>query len=433
MLGTPGGKDAPVRLVDSLTFFDVSAGFALKDRFEIAVGMPMSIATGQQATSLDPALGSALSGFAAGDLRVVPKYSFFSRDQAFQLAATLPISLPTGNRSALRGGGPVSASPRVIAELVTPFLRLVANLGFTFRTAEPRLLNLRVGQEFTFGVGGEVPLVGKENVLSLQFALTGAVGFANSGAAGAPVDAVGGLKYRLGNRLAFELGAGGGLSSGWGAPRWMIVGGFSYQHPPLSFPAAAPRDDATAPSQQSGKAEADAFAVARPPAATRLASPASEASTAPAEKAVAFLDTDGDGVADTDDKCPNEKETINGVKDTDGCADPGEGKVSFTAGKFQLRGKLEFFPRSAELTPATMSLLSQFALLLRANPDKRVRFDVFVTEMDTSKSNAVMSNERLTVLTRALMNEGVAASRIKGVAHGMERPLEPSNVEVSAF
>ena len=34
-----------------------------------------------------------------------------------------------------------------------------------------------------------------------------------------------------------------------------------------------------------------------------------------------ITDTDGDGIADTNDACPTQKETVNGYKDTDGCPD----------------------------------------------------------------------------------------------------------------
>jgi outer membrane protein OmpA-like peptidoglycan-associated protein len=319
-------------------------------------------------------------------------------------------------------------SPRAMAELTLPILRLVANVGFNFRTSEPRLLNLRVGQEFTWAFGGEFPLFGNQNALLLQVSVTGAVGFANSGVAGNPVDALAGVKYRIGDRFAIELGAGGGLTRGWGAPRWLVVAGLSYQHTPLPLPASWTKSEEPAKPTDTPAREVDTWAVAKPEPKPTEAKPAE-----PARPAVAFLDADRDGVADADDKCPSERETINGNQDGDGCPDPGEGKVSLVGGKLQLRAKVEFTPRKAQPNPATEGLLKQLALLLKANPDKKVRFDVFVTEMDTSNANAAMSTERLEALTKLLSAEGVAAGRIKGVAHGMERPLEASSVEVAVY
>ena len=42
---------------------------------------------------------------------------------------------------------------------------------------------------------------------------------------------------------------------------------------------------------------------------------------------VASVDTDGDGITDSNDKCPTKAETVNGFKDTDGCPDVDEKKA----------------------------------------------------------------------------------------------------------
>ncbi|MDP1914940.1 MAG: tandem-95 repeat protein [Myxococcales bacterium] len=429
VLGTPGGRDTQVRLVDELTFFDLSLGLAIKDQFEIALAMPMSIARTQDATTLDPSLGANINGFSAGDLRISPKYAIFPRDRAFQVAVAMPISLPTGNKAAFRGGGPVMIAPRVMAELTLPILRLVANAGFAFRTAEQRLLNLRVGQEFTWGFGGEFPLFGNQNTLLLQVSVTGAVGFANSGQAGNPVDALAGVKYRIGDRFSIELGAGGGLTRGWAAPRWTVVAGLSYQHTPIPLPGDAKPTET--PVIENKKPEVDTWAVAP---STKSEPPKKvEPVEAPSKPVVAFVDADKDGVADKDDKCPTEKETINGNLDGDGCPDPGDAKVALVGTKLQLRSRLDFLAKKEKPTPASENVLRQLALLLKANPNTRVRFDVFVTDQATRGESESLSERRAEALRLFIENEGVAPGRIQSNPRGMERPLDPSSVEVNVY
>jgi outer membrane protein OmpA-like peptidoglycan-associated protein len=426
VLGTPGGRDSLVRLVDELTFFDLSLGLAIKDHFEIAVAMPVSVARTQDASTLDPALGSNINGLSAGDLRIAPKYALLPRNGALQLAVAMPFSLPTGNKAAFRGGGPVMIAPRFVAELTLPILRLVANAGFAFRTAEQRLLNLRVGQEFTWGFGGEFPLFGNQNTLLLQVSLTGAIGFANSGQAGNPVDALAGVKYRVADRFSIELGAGGGLTRGWGAPRWTVVAGLSYQHTPIPLPSDP--KDADRPPQA-----VDTWAVAPPkkPAPGKKVEPVK--GEEPAKSSLGFVDTDRDGVADADDKCPTEKETINGNLDGDGCPDPGEGKVALVGTKLQLRSRLDFLARQATPTPGTENVLRQLALVLKANPTTRVRFDVFVTDQASRDESEGMAQRRAEALRVFIEREGVAPGRIQSNPRGMERPLDPSNVEVNVY
>ncbi len=41
----------------------------------------------------------------------------------------------------------------------------------------------------------------------------------------------------------------------------------------------------------------------------------------PSQSVLATLDSDGDGINDDVDQCPNEPETYNGIEDTDGCPD----------------------------------------------------------------------------------------------------------------
>jgi uncharacterized repeat protein (TIGR01451 family) len=433
VLGTPGTRDVTARLVDSLTFFELSAGVAMKDHFELALAMPLSVARSQPGGTLDPALGAAIGAFSAGDLRIAPKYAFLPREGWLHLAATMPVSVPTGNKAAFRGGGPVLIAPRVVAEITLPILRLVANVGFTFRTAEQRFMNMRLGQEFTWGLGGEFPLFGSENRLVLQLSTTGSVGFAGAGEVGNPVDALAGVKYRIGDRFAVEVAAGAGLTRGFGSPRWMMTAGVSYQHTPLPiWQTPRPVEPEPGPQPFTNEPTRDPGPVARLPTdeARPLKAPDKQPDVAPL---FPFLDTDGDGVADVDDKCPGQKETINGSLDEDGCPDPGEGKVAIVANRVVLRAKLEFVPTKAEPSPATQGVLRQLALLLKANPRTRVKFNVFVTDQPSRGDNEAMSERRATALQDFLVKQGVAPSRVEAVPRGMERPLDPSSVEVIVY
>ena len=50
-------------------------------------------------------------------------------------------------------------------------------------------------------------------------------------------------------------------------------------------------------------------------------------------------DNDKDGVLDAKDKCPDEPETINGIKDKDGCPDKGAVKVLVTKDRIEIKDK----------------------------------------------------------------------------------------------
>lgn len=410
VLGVPGTNQTVVRLINDLTFIDLSLGVAVKDRFELAVALPLSIARGQFA--------EPLTGFAAGDLRVVPKFSFFEPDRALRVGLSMPLILPTGGASSFRGGGAVLIAPRALLELNVPAFRLVANAGFNVRTAEMRFMNLRVGHEFAWGIGGELPIF---SWLTLQAALTGAVAFQTVTSADVPVDVMAGVKYRLGQVLAFELGGGAGLTHGWASPKYQVVFGVSYQPAPVRLPESwfAPHDAAsfTRPERQDEKfvsrgAESETEALA-------LIDPGE-------------TDADRDGVVDARDKCPSEKENVNGVTDDDGCPEPPEG-IAIVKGKLQVNGRIEFVLKRATLTAPAEVMIKQLAAALRAHPEAKLHLDVVVTEFTTSAENAQLGAQRAWVLKDLLIREGVERRRIQTKARGVERVREASSVELTLF
>ena len=117
-----------------------------------------------------------------------------------------------------------------------------------------------------------------------------------------------------------------------------------------------------------------------------------------------FTDSDHDGVADVNDKCPGEKETI--------------------------KGRLEFQQKRATLNTPSESLVKQLAAVLRANPDAKLRIDVFVTDLNTLEENNQMSAQRAATVRELLIREGVERRRIQTRALGMQKPLDPSAVEL---
>ncbi len=432
LLGQVGSRDNALHLVESLTFFDVAIGLALKDHVELAVALPLSITRGQTATSLDSTLDQAWSGFGPGDLRIGLKYSLFARENAYQVGFSLPIAFPTGAAGSFRGGKAVAASPRVLGEVILPAVRIVANVGVTVRTAEVRFMNLAVLHQLDWGLGGEVPIAATGDALALQLSLTGAAPLGGMRAELTPVEALVGARYRLGSALAFSLGAGGGVTRGMGAPRFEVVGGITFQPGPIALPEW--NNGRRASSREWEAEERSAVEDAAPAQVARVdptpSAPPSPSLPPPPAREVPFFDADTDGVADAQDRCPTEKETINGVDDDDGCADKGDAKVRLANGKLTLRRSIDFLQGKATLTAEAESLVKQLALVLKANPGTRVRVDVYVTELDSIPANRKLSMERAQALSTLLQREGITGVRASVNALGTSRPLMPSMVEV---
>ncbi|MCP4499720.1 MAG: OmpA family protein [Deltaproteobacteria bacterium] len=87
-------------------------------------------------------------------------------------------------------------------------------------------------------------------------------------------------------------------------------------------------------------------------------------------------DKDEDGIPDYADKCPNKKETINGVDDEDGCPDKGKRLVIIRKGKIEINQRIYFATGKADIESRSFALLDQIALTLKATPRlKKIRIE----------------------------------------------------------
>src|SRR5439155_1725025 len=102
-------------------------------------------------------------------------------------------------------------------------------------------------------------------------------------------------------------------------------------------------------------------------------------------------DNDGDGIPDALDKCPNEPETFNGVDDDDGCPDVATGGK----GQFAIPEKLLFGSQSARIDNATSRLLDEVAARLKRNPQvKVVRIEGHTDTGGSAASQQAISQQR---------------------------------------
>ncbi len=131
-------------------------------------------------------------------------------------------------------------------------------------------------------------------------------------------------------------------------------------------------------------------------------------------------DNDKDGVADAADKCPTEPETINGVKDEDGCPDKGKVKVLVEGEKIVILDKVFFANNKDIILPKSFPLLQQVAQVLRANPQiELVRVEGHTDDKGEDGANLDLSQRRAkAVRERLIEQEGIAAERLEAVGYG---------------
>lgn len=72
-------------------------------------------------------------------------------------------------------------------------------------------------------------------------------------------------------------------------------------------------------------------------------------------------------------------------------------------------------------------ILKQKAAFLKANPNDSVLIEGNCDERGTSEYNLALGDRRANSAKKFLVNLGVAASRIKTISYGEERPLDPGH------
>ncbi len=269
--GTANGDDGD-GLVDNRFRSDLQLGMGFARFLSIAVDLPLVLAqTGYQASGLSDLTTqpTELDGGGLGDVSVTPKFIGVDRRKGpIGLALAVPVGLPTGDGNLYNGEGGVTVTPTAIVELSNGAIqnrsygvRTALNVGYRFRPAD-RIRDVSVASELVYGLG-----VGLHPTDPLEIIAEFSGGVFGPQPRQQPAEALLGAKVLVGDYVNINLGGGLGLMEGIGSPDYRIVGGFSIA-PPFDPDAR---------------------------------------------------DRDADGVADGDDKCPDEAEDNDGFQDDDGC------------------------------------------------------------------------------------------------------------------
>ena len=253
-------------------------------RFDARVSMPVVL---NQGSDFDPAPGSdALAGAGVGDPLFGARV-LIAQIKDISLAGDIGFTIPLTNASNFIGNSSVVVHPRILADWRRGRLSAVAAVGYRWRVDDTQVANLYIGDEFTWSAGGEVQITPKK--LSAGLTIFGALGVqedpnpmfgvgASPSGEERPVEALVNGRYWVTPKIAVETAVGTGLTSGYGSADYRLLAGVRY---------VDRREDDPEP-----------VVVER------------------------AKDTDGDGIFDDKDKCPNEKEDMDGFEDEDGCPDP---------------------------------------------------------------------------------------------------------------
>ena len=137
---------------------------------------------------------------------------------------------------------------------------------------------------------------------------------------------------------------------------------------------------------------------------------------------IGWKDTDGDGFADSEDKCPEEAETVNHWRDLDGC--PDTLPVRVTAERVEITEKVLFELGTANLSPDSNTLLDLVAAIV-VEHDELTSIEVasHTDIQGKKKENQTLSEDRAKAVADYLIGKGVPEGRLVSKGYGQVQPL----------
>src|SRR5579871_2499479 len=137
-------------------------------------------------------------------------------------------------------------------------------------------------------------------------------------------------------------------------------------------------------------------------------------------------DNDKDGILDKDDKCPNEPETKNGYQDEDGCPDEVPAPVKQFSG---VVGGINFRRNSADIKATSFPTLKKAVAVFKDYPALRVEISGHTSNEGKREFNMKLSRKRAEAVKDYLVSAGIDEKRIGTVGYGPDKPIADNDTK----
>jgi outer membrane protein OmpA-like peptidoglycan-associated protein len=463
----------------------VHAGVSLVagDRLRLAVNLPISAWQDGQDVSAGGVTYSASSSHASiGDLRLAADLRLYGEyGGPFTIAIGCQVFLQTGDRAAYLSDGTVRLLPRLeLAGDVGPVAYALGG-GFLYHDVANSFAGYPRGQEVVGSAALGVRafdrklLVGPEVFASTVVTNSDALW----GLRQTPVEALFGV-HLLGTDWRGGVGAGPGLTRGFGEPEVRVVASLEYFSAYVKPPVAAPAVAQTAPPSDRDKdgipdpedACPDEPGVKTDDPKTNGCPPDRDKDGVPDDEDACPdvpgvetndpktngcpPDRDKDGIPDAEDACPDQP----GVKtddpktngcppdpdrdkdgipnDTDACPDQagppdpdpkknGCPKAFIQGDQIKILDQVKFATGSAAIVPGkeSMAILDAVLTIMVNHPEiTSLRVEGHTDSQGTSALNQKLSQQRAASVVRWLVQHGITASRLTSQGFGFDRPID---------
>ncbi len=283
---------------------------------------------------------------------------------------------------------------------------------------------------WNLGVAWDVKEFGEPGGLRLGIEANGQANINFDARSGIPIEALGGVKYRLPNDLVLTAGAGPGLSRGVGTPVFRLFAGITFDKVVRDCPAGPEDIDGfedhdrciDPDNDQDGILDVDDQCINDP----------EDLDGYQDQDGCAEPDNDGDEIQDAVDSCPMIPEDMDGYQDEDGCPEEGPGKavVKITDTQLLVSSKIYFDFDKASIKEVSYPILDAVAEALLANPHlQRVQVEGHTDNEGTEEYNVSLSEARAKSVADYLVSKGVPQERLTYKGYGFSRPKASNTSE----
>lgn len=379
----------------------LTAGIGITDYWQASVVVPFFSRIRFEEPLVNPSPGPS-DHARVGDIRVSSKIQAIDADKTrFGLAFEPFLTIPLGADDIYMGESSVTTGLNIIGDvLLTKRLRMALNLGAEFHIERIDINNIDLDHRLLTALGLAFDM-NKDVTLSAEAHVNSPFGSLFADRDTSPLEFLGGVKWDIGNSgFTLDAGAGGcGICGARGAQFRGLLG-LSYRRMNETYALKEQQDEEMRYVTLKISEDKPEFAVTK-------------------------LDTDGDGVENSVDWCPDQQ----GGKAERGCPQEVYAEWNLKSGRI-VTNTIHFAFGKATLTPSSFPTLDRVAELVSGSPQKiLISVEGHTDAIGSDENNLKLSLARARAVYQYLMRKGVSPDKLRFEGFGERHPLADNDTE----